>query len=317
MTAPGRIWSPYSVDELGLDPASAVARDLRVVADVPMRDGAPAVPEGADRVEFFVLPYLQSGPVALLPALPNLRTVQTLTAGVDNVLPVLPKGVTLCNARGVHDASTAELALTLTLAALRGVPGFVRDQDAGRWHQGFHPALADRTVLILGYGAIGEAVEARLAPFEVAEVVRVARTARTHDRGPVHGFDALPELLPRADVVILAVPLTERTRALVGPEFLARLRDGALLVNVARGPVVDTKALLAELEAGRLHAALDVTDPEPLPAGHPLWSAPNVLISPHVGGASSAFLPRARRLVREQLLRVERGEPVANVVAVG
>jgi phosphoglycerate dehydrogenase-like enzyme len=164
-------------------------------------------------------------------------------------------------------------------------------------------------VLLVGYGAIGEAIEARLRPFEV-EVVRVARRGRDG----VHPIAELPRLLPDADVVILIVPLTAETRGLVDADFLARMKDGALLVNVARGPVVDTDALLAELTSGRLSAAVDVTDPEPLPADHPLWDAPNLLVSPHVGGASSAMWPRAHRLVRDQLHRFADGEPLANVM---
>jgi phosphoglycerate dehydrogenase-like enzyme len=213
----------------------------------------------------------------------------------------------------VHDSSTAELAVTLALASLRGVPGFVRAQATGEWRTGFHPALADRTVLLVGYGSIAAAVEDRLTPFE-CHILRVARTARTAARGAVHALSDLPELLPRADVVVLTVPLTDGTRGLVDAGFLALMPDGALLVNVSRGAVVETDALLAELRAGRLSAALDVTDPEPLPPGHPLWHAPNTLISPHVGGNSSAFLPRALRLIRTQLLRYEAGEPLDNTV---
>jgi phosphoglycerate dehydrogenase-like enzyme len=280
-------------------------------------DGTGEAPDGEalTAVEFFCLPYLRHDvALPLLPRMPALRVVQTLTAGTDDVLPRLPDGVTACNARGVHEASTAELAVALTLAALRGIPRFVRGQDAEEWRSGFYPALADRSVLIVGYGAIGAAVEARLAPFECT-VTRVARTARPAPTGPVHALADLPALLPLADVVILVVPLTEQTRGLAGAGFLARMKDGALLVNVARGPVVDTKALLAEVESGRITAALDVTDPEPLPPGHPLWHAPGVLVSPHVGGSSSAFLPRALRLLREQLLRHLAGEPPLNVVA--
>jgi phosphoglycerate dehydrogenase-like enzyme len=277
-------------------------------------DGEGELPSGIEAVEFFVTPYLK-GPVAvpLLPRMRNLRVVQTLTAGVDVLLPHIPSGVTLCNARGVHEASTAELALTLTLSSLRGIPRFVRGQDAERWYAGFYPALADRTVLIVGYGAIGAAIEDRLTPFE-CDVIRVARSARETPRGPVRPLRDLSHLLPRADVVILVTPLTDETRGLVDAGFLARMKDGALLVNVGRGAVVDTKALLPELESGRLHAALDVTDPEPLPPGHPLWHAPNVLISPHVGGSSSAFLPRARRLVRAQVRRYLSGDPLENVI---
>jgi phosphoglycerate dehydrogenase-like enzyme len=252
-----------------------------------------------------------------LPDMARLRVVQTLSAGVDNVhpyLPQLPSGVRLCNARGVHEASTAELTLTLVLASLRGIPRFVRGQDAEEWHGGFYPALADKTVLVIGYGSIGAAIEDRLTPFE-CDVVRVARTARSTPRGEVHALSEVRELLPAADVVILSTPLTEATRGMAGADFLSRMKDGALLVNVARGAVVDTKALLAEAESGRLLAALDVTDPEPLPPGHPLWHARGVLISPHVGGSTSAFLPRAKRLIRAQLGRFAAGEELENVVA--
>ena len=151
-------------------------------------------------------------------------------------------------------------------------------------------------------------------PFEVARVARVARSTRTTERGPVHPLTELPALLPEADVVILSTPLTAATRHLVDADFLARMKDGALLVNVARGGVVDTEALLTELETGRITAALDVVEPEPLPRGHPLWSAPGVLISPHVGGPTSAFLPRAKRLLVDQLNRFVNREPLGHVI---
>jgi phosphoglycerate dehydrogenase-like enzyme len=291
----------------------------------PFRDLTP-VPEGLDvrrwngrgdpdtgdlgDVTLYVMPYMFS-PITgeVMARMSALEIVQTLTAGYEHVLPYLPEGVTLCNARGVHDASTAELALALTLASLRRIPEFVRAQQQDEWAFGAHDALADKTVLIVGYGSVGAAVESRLEPFE-CEVLRVARTAREG----VAALDELPDLLPRADVVVLTVPLTDETRGLFDERMLARMRDDGLLVNVARGPVVDTDALLAELTARRLRAALDVTDPEPLPQGHPLWSAPGVLISPHVGGATTAFEPRARRLVHDQLSRYAVGDPLINVI---
>ncbi|MGV9855788.1 2-hydroxyacid dehydrogenase [Streptomyces sp. NPDC003442] len=283
-------------------------------------DGGEDFPTDPARCAFYCVPYMKPPQVCTrpLPGMTNLRVVQTLTAGIDHIRPALAglaPGVRLCNARGVHDASTAELALTLILASLRGIPDFVRGQDAEEWRSGFRPALADKSVLIVGYGAIGSAIEDRLVPFECERVARVARSPRTTERGPVHPIDELPRLLPEADVVVLVTPLTEATRGLAGAEFLSRMKDGALLVNVSRGGVVDTKALLMELESGRLRAALDVTDPEPLPAGHPLWHAPGVLISPHVGGPTSAFLPRAKRLLRDQLHRYARGESLAHLVA--
>lgn len=282
-------------------------------------NGGEDFPADPAECVYYVVPYMKPLEVGLrpLPFLSSVEVVQTLSAGVDNVLPGLKDlraGVRLCNARGVHEASTAELTLTLILASLRGVPDFVRAQDRGEWLGGFRPALADKNVLIVGYGSIGSAIEDRLVPFEVARVARVARSERTTARGPVHPLTELPALLPEADVVILSTPLTETTRHLADADFLARMKDGALLVNVARGPVVDTKALLAELETGRITAALDVTDPEPLPQGHPLWHAPGVLISPHVGGPTSAFLPRAKRLLVDQLGRFVNREPLRNVI---
>jgi phosphoglycerate dehydrogenase-like enzyme len=265
----------------------------------------------ASDTTFFVPPYMQPTDLEqVFAALPSLRVVQTLTAGYDDVLRLLPPGVTLCNARGVHDASTAELAVALVLASLRGLPEFVRAQGAGRWLAGRRPSLADRHVVVVGAGSVGSAVAARLEPFET-EVVLVGRTSRDG----VRAVSDLPQLLPTADVVVLAVPLTEQTERMVDAGFLAGMRDGALLVNVARGRVVDTDALLAELVAGRLSAALDVTDPEPLPPEHPLWRAPGVLLSPHVGGDTTAFLPRAWRMLQAQLARYVAGEPLANVVA--
>ncbi|OON79695.1 2-hydroxyacid dehydrogenase [Streptomyces tsukubensis] len=307
------VWLPFRPDEIpGLPAPSEAGPAYR------FWDGGDYPADPAD-CAFYVVPYMKAAPIVVrpLPEMTSVRVVQTLSAGIDNVEPgigTLPPGVRLCNARGVHEASTAELALTLILASLRGIPGFVEGQRVGEWRSGFCPALADRTVLIVGYGAIGSAIEDRLAPFECARVVRVARSARTTGRGPVHSLAELPRLLGEADIVVLSTPLTEGTRGLADAEFLARLRDGALLVNVARGPVVDTKALLAEAKTGRITAALDVTDPEPLPQEHPLWHAPGVLISPHVGGSTSAFPPRAKRLLARQLTSFVSGEPLDNIV---
>lgn len=298
---------PYSEEELAGLPSPF---------DVIVWDGVGEAPEasGLSRVEFYVAPYPPTPEaISLAQRMPRLKVVQALTAGVEGIAPHMPAGVTLCNARGVHNASVAELTIALLLASQRGIPGFVRNQEKGRWEAAWKPALADRTVLILGYGAIGESIEQRLSGFE-CDVIRVARTARETPHGKVHAGADLPELLPRADVVVLTLPLTADTRGLVGAGFLARMKEGALLVNVARGAIVDTEALLAEVRSGRLRAALDVTDPEPLAADHPLWTAPGVLVSPHVGGYSSAFKPRAQRLVIEQLARYASGEPLANVV---
>ncbi len=267
-------------------------------------------PAGADEVEFYVPPFFpRPEAVAVIARLPELRVVQTLTAGVDVLLPHIPVGVTLCNARGAHDASTAEWVVTAMLAALRQFPFFSAEQAAARWSYQFTGCLAGKTVLLVGYGSIGAAVERRLAGFEV-EVRRVARGAREG----VAAMHELPGLLPAADVVVLLVPVTAETIGMADAAFLGRMKDGALLVNAARGSVVVTEALCAELRAGRLHAALDVADPEPLPADHPLWAAPNVLITPHVAASTPVSALRAGALVRDQAQRYLRGEALRNVI---
>jgi phosphoglycerate dehydrogenase-like enzyme len=291
-----RAWVPY---------AELVPRLPDGVA-AAVYDGSSAPPEGLSDVEFYVAPYtFDRSSLKIMTDMSSLRVVQTLTAGYEHVLPFLPAGVRLFRGGGIHDASTAELAVTLTLAALRGIPDFVHARDKQQWRHERYEALADKRVLIVGYGGVGTAVERRLAGFEV-EVVRVARSARPG----VAAMGQLPDLLPEVDVVILTLPLTAQTRGLVDQGFLARMRDGALLVNVARGAVVDTKALLVELASGRLRAALDVTEPEPPPADHPLWTVRNLLLSPHVGGNTTAFRTRAQRLVIDQLTRYVSGEPL-------
>lgn len=310
--APADVWLPLRPDEVDGLPDTFNYR---------FWNGQEAYPGDPAECVLYVVPYLKGPEVAVrpLPRMSHLQVIQTMTAGVDHVTPALSTlapGVRLCNARGVHDASTAELALTLILASLRGVPDFVRNQERELWLTTTRPALADRTVLIVGYGSIGSAIEERLIPFEVARVDRVARSERQVERGLVRTLRELPELLPQADVVVLATPLTEQTRHLVDASFLGQMKDGALLVNIARGGVVDTDALLAELRTERLRAALDVTDPEPPPPGHPLWHAPGLLLSPHSGGPTSAFLPRAVRLLRDQINRFARDERLHHVVEV-
>lgn len=294
-------------------PADWVASGLTGLPDTDVEVVVPdggTLPSSARDVEFYVPSFFPAPPAArAMGAMPRLRVVQTLTAGVDVLRPFLPAEATLCNARGAHDASTAEWVLTAILASLRSVPRFVHAQAAGQWAWRPTDTLAEKNVLIVGYGSIGAAVERRLAGFEVS-VHRVAR----RPRDGVAGLDALPSLLPAADVVVLLVPFTAQTAGMASASFLARMKDGALLVNAARGQVVDTGALVAEVAAGRLRAALDVTDPEPLPADHPLWGLPGVFVTPHVAASTPVSQRRVVRLVREQLLSYQRGEPLRNVI---
>ncbi len=297
----------------------AVADDVRPVY-------LSGLPEGVEVVRFpaegepgpevleaeFVVPTRRRMAEALA-RMPRLRVVQTISAGVDWVLTHVPPGVTLADARGVHDVAVSEWVLTALLTSVKRVPELWERQQAAAWEGGLRPGeLWGQTVLILGYGSIGRAVEARLAPFGV-RVLRVARRPRLG----VQTLEALAELLPCADAVLLLLPLTPATRGLVDADFLARMKPGALLVNAGRGALVDTAALLEALRSGRVRAALDVTDPEPLPADHPLWRAPGVWITPHLAGSSPRLRERGFALVRAQVARYLRGEPLFNVVREG
>ena len=307
---------PLEPDELlhVLVPSRAIARAVEAVSPrirayrIDAEDGPPT--GEAARAQVWVP---RSGGASLPPgfveALPRLRLVQLLSAGAERFVGRLPEGVLLCNARGAHTPSTAEWAVAATLAAQRGIPFFVREQAAGRWSSTTFSSLVGARVLVVGAGDIGRTIGRMLAGFDV-ELTYVARTARDGVRSTAE----LPELLPHADVVILIVPVTPETTGMVDAAFLAAMPDGALLVNAARGVVVDTDALLAELSAGRLRAALDVTDPEPLPEGHPLWSVPGLLLTPHVGGAVPDTNERAAAAVTDQLARILAGEPLVNVV---
>ncbi len=279
--------------------------------DVVVWDGVTEPPSG---IGFLVPDYRTTLSVMeRLPELPDLEVVQTQLAGYDGQVELLPEGVTLCNAQGVHDDATAEHAIGLALAVLRRVPEAVRGHGSWQHLQSGMRSLADSRVLVLGYGSIGRSLVERLVPMR-AQVTAVATRARTDELvGTVHSTEDLPELLPEQDVVVVLVPLGEQTRGLVGEDFLSRLPDGALVVNVARGGVLDTDAVIRH--ATRLRFALDVTDPEPLPDGHLLWDAPGVLITPHVAGGTTAMLPRVAALVRAQLQRWVDGESLANVVA--
>jgi phosphoglycerate dehydrogenase-like enzyme len=282
--------------------------DLPAGVEVDVWDGARTLDD--DGVAFWVPPWepLEDYPDAL-DQLPGLQVVQVLTAGYDHVRPHLPDGVVLCNAGGVHSASVAEWVLATLLAVVRSVPEYVRRQDRRHIERFETDTLAGKRVLILGYGSIGRAVERLLAPLSVT-IARVASRARDG----IHGPDDLGGLLPRADAVVVLAPLSPQTAGLVDAAFLAALPDGALVVNAARGGVVDQDALLAELHAGRLLAALDVTDPDPLPPDHPLLEAPGLLYTPHVAGATRATLPGVYGFVGAQVRRHAAGEPLENVI---
>jgi phosphoglycerate dehydrogenase-like enzyme len=303
------------------------------------------LPEGVDVIrigndlsggldlDMWVLPLNPKQAAAARPHIRSVHVVQSQYAGVDAFLSLVPEGATLCDAQGVHDIPVAEWILTAILAALKYIPFYVRMQTTGDWKQrigaealylGTHPceqpktppALADelagKTVLIVGYGSIGRATEERLKPFDV-NVVRIGRRRREG----VEPEDRLDDLLPQADIVILLVPLTDQTRGFINGKRLTAMKQGALLVNAARGPVVETDALVEALQAGRIHAAVDVTDPEPLPMGHPLWSAPNLLITPHIAGSSPGMMERVMRFIGDQCRRYLAGEPLAHIVRDG
>ncbi len=298
----------------------------------------PEAPEGMIEVDFWVAAMPPRILRAQLPHLEGVRVVQSPWAGVDTLLNLFPSGVTLCDGRGVHEIPTSEWAVAAILAMEKFLPFFVDMQRQGKWATGQQarqidaptsatsastkappyeiknpPApvhdVSDSTILIVGYGSIGQAVEARLTPFG-AKFLRVARSARA-GVSPVSQMD---DLLVRADIVVLTLPLTSETRHLMNAKRLARMKRGALLVNASRGAIVDTDALLLALTEKRVRAALDVTDPEPLPPGHPLWWAPNLMLTPHVAGDSSGFMKRAFKLASEQAERFSRGEPLLNVV---
>ena len=298
-----QIWVPA-------EPVAAALAGLDgVVVEVVAPDGS-GLPTSAADVEFYVPPFFPPpAAVAAMASMPRLRVVQTLTAGFDRVRPHVPASAVLCNARGVHDASTAEWVVGAAIAALRQFPYFAVEQAAGRWNYRFTDTLAGKRVLIVGYGSIGRAVERRLAGFDV-QIGRVARSARDG----VSAASDLHGLLPAADVVILLAPVTKETVGMVDAAFLARMKDGALLINAARGVLVVTDDLVAEVSSGRLAAAMDVTDPEPLPPGHPLWALPNVLITPHVGASTPYSLAMANSFVRAQAERYLAGLPLANVI---
>ncbi|MFE7750263.1 NAD(P)-dependent oxidoreductase [Streptomyces sp. NPDC057428] len=282
-------------------------------------DGAGPLPGDPGEVTLLVGPPVPGAERVLsrvLPRMGRLRVLQLLSSGYDHMVPLLdtmPAGTRLATARGVHREATAELAVTLLLNLSRGIDRFLTRQAEARWRPEVRSTLYGKRVLVVGYGAVGSAVAARLGVFG-CEVVLVARTGRPTPAGHVHGAAELRVLLPTADAVVLCAPLTERTRGMFGAGALALLKDGALLVNVARGELLDTPAVVREVRAGRLRVALDVTDPEPLPGDHPLWRLPGALVTPHVGAFTDAFPVMTANFLRRQLHRFARGEELDNIV---
>lgn len=320
-----RVGLPDSVDPqlLSLFPSEAQIIRLPDTLDHPVE------------VDFWIPPLYPAQAKAIFPFLRGVKVAQGLWAGVDWLLALVTPEVIVCDAQGAHTPATAEWAVMAILASLKYMPFYFEVQHEGKWSRRFEaqkrygamhqkpapdypPALVEdlsgKKVLIVGYGAIGEAIEKRLLPFEV-EITRVARRPRPEP--VVHAIASLHSLLPDADVIVLIVPLTKETTGMFGTAEFALLKQGALLVNAARGPVVDTQALVSALNAGKIRAAVDVTDPEPLPAGHPLWSAPNLLLTPHVAGATERFMPRALQIAADQVRRLIAGEPLINIVSDG
>ena len=289
--------------------------DLNVPATFKRLSPATTPIDSGDfsKVTFYVPWYMGGKPaLELTKQMPNLKILQVPNAGYDDAIEYLRPGMTLCNGKSIHNDSTAELAVGLTIASLRGFPDFIRNQDKSDWVSGTFKSINDLKIGIVGFGSIGTTIAKMLAGFAV-EVVGFTQSGRDN----TIAISDLDKHLPSLDVVILILPLTKDSKHLFDARRLALMKDGALLVNVARGGVVATDALVKELNSGRITAALDVTDPEPLPKDHPLWRAKGVLISPHVGGNTTAFESRARRLIESQLNLLAENKPLNNVIVAG
>ncbi len=262
----------------------------------------------------FYVPTYMGGRAALelTKKMKNLKVLQMPNAGYDDAIEYVREGITLCNGKSIHDDSTAELAVGLTIASLRGFPDFVRNQDKSAWVHVKNQSINDKKIGIIGFGSIGSTIAKMLSGFSV-EIIPFTQSGRDN----TNAISNLDKHLPTLDVVILILPLTAESKHLFNAKRLSLMKDGSLLVNVARGPIVDTDALVKELNSGRITAALDVTDPEPLPSDHPLWKAKSVLISPHVGGNTSAFEKRARKLIESQLQLLAEGKSLNNVIVAG
>ena len=300
------------------DAMGPVAEDARVIVWDP---SASDVPEAErERITIACIPHYSGGRTVYgrLAQCPLLKVIQIPSAGFEHALPFVPAGVLLANAKGVHDSRVAELTLALALASRRHLSEFILAQSRASWEPEHNTrSLADSRALVVGYGSIGEAIATRFRACEV-HVEGVARSGRTDPDGTtVHAVAALPAILPSFDIVIIVTPHTNETDKMVDAAFLAAMPDGALLINVGRGKVVDTDALLAELTSKRLFAALDATDPEPLPADHPLWSAPQCVIVPHIAGSEVLTNRRFTDLIKRQIDARRRGDDPVNFVAMG
>jgi phosphoglycerate dehydrogenase-like enzyme len=313
-------------------PANLTAELMR---DFPTEVELIPLPDGLDHnieIDVWIPDPYSTRAMRVWPRLSGVRLILSLMAGTEWIPGVAGPHVTICNAHGAHNISTAEWTLSAILATLKYFPLYLDVQHSGVWKRRFEASahyahitgdarslyppvmleeLTGKTVLLVGCGAIGKQIERMLAPFSV-DLTRLARTARTSP--PVHAVSELDSLLPQADIVILILPHTAESHKMIGSRQLSLMRQGALLVNVARGPIVDTDALVDALNAGRIRAALDVTDPEPLPEGHPLWSCPNLLLTPHVAGSSPKFAPRSLRTAADELRRYMASEPLHNVI---
>lgn len=286
--------------------ALAELTDIHTVRYTP---GEALPPEAAKAEVLIPGSHPADGRVALLERLPNLKLIQLLSAGAEEWTGALPEGVLLSTCRGAHGGSTAEWVVAVLLSIHRELGSFAVDQASGRWHRHGTDTLQGKRVLIVGAGDLGNQLHRRLEPFDTA-VTMVGMRARDD----IRSVDELPELLGDHDIVVLMLPLTSRTRGMVDAAFLARMADGAVLVNAARGAIVRTEALLAELNSGRLRAALDVTDPEPPPAGHPLWTAPNLVLTPHVAGTVRDAQLRSYAVAAAEIARYADGELPNNLV---
>jgi phosphoglycerate dehydrogenase-like enzyme len=308
-----------------------------LLSDFPQGIELIPLPDGLDQdvtIDIWIPDPYPAKAQKIWPHLHGVRLVLSLMAGTEWIPGTVGPHVTICNAHGSHNISTAEWTVSAILAMLKYFPFYLEIQRTGQWKRRFEASaryaaltgdnrplyppvmleeLTGKTVLLVGYGAIGKEIERMLTPFHV-EMLRVARSARTDPE--VHSVTELDSLLPRAEVVILILPSTAESNKLIGPRQIALMRQGALLVNAARGPIVNTDALVEALQSGRIRAALDVTEPEPLPEGHPLWNCPNLLLTPHVAGSSPQFAPRSLHTAADELRRYMNSELLHNAVQI-